>query len=46
MAEPEATQVEQEFEEIVAAALKVDPKGMSGKHRKELETEGRPSDEG
>lgn len=24
----------QEFEEFVAAALKVDPKGLSGKHRK------------
>jgi hypothetical protein len=26
---------EEEFEEFVAAALKVDPKGLSGKHRKE-----------
>jgi len=25
---------EQDFEELVAAALKVDPKGLSGKHRK------------
>lgn len=25
---------EEEFEEMVAAALKVDPKGISGKHRK------------
>jgi hypothetical protein len=24
----------EEFEELVAAALKVDPKGLSGKHRK------------
>ena len=26
---------EEEFEELVAAALKVNPKGLSGKHRKE-----------
>jgi len=26
---------EVEFEEFVAAALKVDPKGLSGKHRKD-----------
>jgi hypothetical protein len=26
---------EEEFEEMVAAALKVDPKGISGKHRKD-----------
>ena len=26
---------EEEFEELVAAALKVDPKGLSGKHRRE-----------
>jgi len=25
----------EEFEEFVAAALKVDPKGLSGKHRRE-----------
>jgi len=25
----------EDFEEFVAAALKVDPKGLSGKHRKE-----------
>jgi hypothetical protein len=25
---------EEEFEALVAAALKVDPKGLSGKHRK------------
>lgn len=37
----------EEFEELVAAALKVDPKGLSGKHRnpppshEEGETEGR-----
>jgi hypothetical protein len=28
---------EDEFEDFVAAALKVDPKGLSGKHRKEAE---------
>ena len=27
----------EEFEEFVAAALKVDPKGLSGKHRKQDE---------
>jgi len=27
----------EEFEEFVAAALKVDPKGLSGKHRKDPE---------
>ena len=26
--------VDEDFEELVAAALKVDPKGISGKHRK------------
>lgn len=35
---------EAEFEEFVAAALKVDPKGMSGKHRrKESEDAGSPT---
>jgi len=33
---PEEPAVE-EFEEFVAAALKVDPKGLSGKHRKDPE---------
>jgi len=28
---------EDEFEDFVAAALKVDPKGLSGKHRREDE---------
>jgi len=33
----------EEFEEFVAAALKVDPKGLSGKHRKnESETHSEP----
>jgi len=27
----------EEFEEFVAAALKVDPKGLSGKHRRKQE---------
>jgi len=27
----------EQFEEFVAAALRVDPKGLSGKHRKEDE---------
>lgn len=30
---------EEEFEEVVAAALKVDPKGLSGKHRRENKEE-------
>jgi hypothetical protein len=34
-AEPTHQPTEEEFEELVAAALKVDPKGLSGKHRKE-----------
>lgn len=33
-----------DFEEFVAAALKVDPKGLSGKHRRDRE-EGRDSDQ-
>ena len=32
--EPLHQPTEEEFEELVAAALKVDPKGLSGKHRK------------
>lgn len=32
--EPPHQPTEEEFEELVAAALKVDPKGLSGKHRK------------
>ena len=40
MPDRETTEVEpEEFEEFVAAALKVDPKGLSGKHRKEPEEE-------
>jgi uncharacterized MAPEG superfamily protein len=35
----------EEFEEFVAAALKVDPKGLSGKHRKEDGPEERPEPE-
>ncbi len=31
--EPLHQPTEEEFEELVAAALKVDPKGVSGKHR-------------
>lgn len=30
----------EEFEEFVAAALKVDPKGLSGKHRSEIPDRG------
>jgi hypothetical protein len=33
----------EEFEKFVAAALKVDPKGLSGKHRKEAESEDAPN---
>lgn len=32
---PNETPSEDRFEEFVAAALKVDPKGLSGKHRKD-----------
>lgn len=32
---PEETRREDEFEAFVAAALKVDPKGLSGKHRRD-----------
>jgi len=32
----------EEFEEFVAAALKVDPKGLSGKHRREADDTPRP----
>lgn len=38
---------EREFEEFVAATLKVDPKGLSGKHRREVnEDETGSADEG
>jgi len=41
MAEPTASEqpppTPEEFEEFVAAAMKVDPKGLSGKHRRETE---------
>jgi hypothetical protein len=38
MPEESSKPPEDEFEELVAAALKVDPKGLSGKHRKEAQT--------
>jgi hypothetical protein len=31
--------VEEKFEKFVAAALKVDPKGLSGKHRRKAKQE-------
>ena len=37
VSEAEQPSEEEEFEEVVAAALKVDPKGLSGKHRREAE---------
>jgi len=44
--EPAPDPAPEEFEEFVAAALKVDPKGLSGKHRKETEKQVRPSKQG
>jgi hypothetical protein len=41
--EPLQQPTEGEFEKMVAASLEVDPKGLSGKHRKQVpETEGQP----
>lgn len=34
-----------DFEDFLAATLKVDPKGLSGKHRREQETDPELSDE-
>lgn len=39
---PRSEPTPEEFEEFVAAALKVDPKGLSGKHRKAADDESRP----
>jgi hypothetical protein len=36
MADEQDTPDPEEFEKMVEAALKVDPKGISGKHRKRL----------
>jgi hypothetical protein len=39
---PEDEPQDGEFEELVAAALKVSPEGLSGKHRKSSKKENRP----
>ncbi len=36
---------EEEFEELVAATLKVDPAGLSGKHRKQTPEDARVADQ-
>jgi hypothetical protein len=40
--EPAPEPTPEDFEDFVAAALKVDPKGLSGKHRKPKTRENNP----
>ena len=43
--QPDENPSSEAFEEFVAAALKVNPKGLSGKHRREQVTDPELSDE-